>query len=71
MIQGRVSGTECWFITEPDKKKRLYLGFNLGYVVWLESTNKGMWDFSTAYTAPRPQIRRYIKGANCERIANF
>ena len=69
MIQGQVSGSECWLITEFAKRKRIYVCFKQGYVVWLESNNKGKWSFSSAYTASAEQIRGYIRGG--EKIASF
>ena len=69
MIQGQVSGSECWEKLEDFKRKRIYINFKLGYVVWVESTNKGKWVFSTAYTASASDIRKYIAGAN--RIWSF
>lgn len=69
VIQGKVSGSECWLISEDFKKKRLYVCYKEGYIVWLESTNKGRWDFSTAYTINPREVRKYIK--NAERIGVF
>jgi hypothetical protein len=62
IIQGEILSTECWLVTENGGENRLYLSFGLGYVIWVESSNKGWW-FSSAYTASGTQIRGYVKGA--------
>lgn len=62
VIQGYVSGIECWLVTENGEEKRLYVNFGQGYVVWLESTGDGEWEFSTAYTADQRRIREYVRG---------
>lgn len=64
IIQGRVSGIECWLVTDNGKEKRLYVNFGQGYVVWLESRDDdGAWEFSTAYTVDQSRIREYIRGS--------
>lgn len=62
IIQGNAPGVECWLVKDGGQEKRAYICFGLGYIVWLEKSDEGQWEFSTAYTANPTRLREYIAG---------
>lgn len=72
-VTGNVPNSECWSIPNGGKPdKRLYASFAVGYVVWLEPReDDDGWTFSTAYSAPSPTIRGYVRQKGAKLLAKF
>ena len=63
LIAGKVTNSECWEINQPSRPiSRLYIAWSVSYIVWLEDPNGTGFEFSTAYPASAPYIRKRCKG---------
>ena len=68
VLEGRVTGTQCWRVVSRTPGKgpgRLFVVCRECYVVWLDprSGSSDKWNFSSAYPATRNDIKRYTSGA--------
>jgi hypothetical protein len=64
VLQGEITGTQCWLVPDPARRqrKRLYVVVNEQYIIWLEERRDGGWKFSSAYCAGKQDIQRYTQG---------
>ena len=76
MLQGRVPDAQCALVPpkpphpDPHRWQRIYVSWQHLYVVWLQPVREGEWRFSSAYTAPAADIRRYLATRRaCEKKA--
>jgi hypothetical protein len=63
LVAGKVPNSECWEIDQPSRPiARLYIAWSVNYIVWLEDRSGRGFQFSTAYPAQSPYIRKLCKG---------
>lgn len=65
VIAGEVPDSGCWEVAGEGRRlppNRLYVVWPKSYIVWLEPRMNGGWKFSSAYSPPTQEIRRYCRG---------